>query len=277
MKKYDVFISSKSEDYPYAEDVYNFLCDKGLRVFFADKELEKMGEDEYGNAIDEALDATAHMIVVASSCEHVKSKWVKYEWRTFRNDINSEYREGNLLTVLIGIEPKVLPAGLRHQQSFNFDGFCDGRILNFLKIDHDYDVFLSYSRKDQALALGLYESLKLLGLKVFYDMKSLSSGVDFNEQIVSCMEKSKYFVPILSHHLDSEIDVPTFYRREWAKAIDISKSYGRRFLIPIVEEGVNVLSPFVPREMQDCDYIQYSKEQDISSIAKRLYNLVSVP
>ncbi len=131
--KYDVFLSSKSEDYPYAEEVYNFLQENGLNVFAASKELDKIGEAAYAVAIDAALDATEHMVVIASSIENIKSKWVDYEWRTFRNDLNSGYREGNLLTILSNITPKELPAGLRHQQSFNYNSFKDGRILGFLK------------------------------------------------------------------------------------------------------------------------------------------------
>lgn len=61
------------------------------------------------------------MIVVASSVYNIKSKWVKYEWSTFSNDIKSGYRDSNLLTILSGnIELKTLPTSLRHQQSFNF-------------------------------------------------------------------------------------------------------------------------------------------------------------
>ena len=133
MKKYDVFISSKSEDYPYAEDVYDYLTSKGMTVFFANRELDKIGEADYADAIDTALDDTNHMIVVASSDEHVKSKWVHYEWSTFRNDLNSGYREGNLLTILVKIPPKVLPASLRHQQSFDYESFKEGRIIGYLK------------------------------------------------------------------------------------------------------------------------------------------------
>ena len=68
-KKYDVFISSKSEDYPIAERVYDFLVANGLSVFLASKELEKIGKDDYSEAIDDALNVTHHMIVVASSIE----------------------------------------------------------------------------------------------------------------------------------------------------------------------------------------------------------------
>ena len=130
--KYDVFISSKSEDYHLAEEVYDFLRINGLSVFIASEELKKIGEAQYANAIDEVLDDSLHMIVVASSLNHIKSKWVKYEWSTFSNDLKSGYRDGNLLTILSdGIELKTLPASLRHQQSFHLDLYKD-EILAYL-------------------------------------------------------------------------------------------------------------------------------------------------
>jgi len=53
--KYNVFISSKSEDYHLAEQVYNFLKQKGLNVFLASRELDQIGEAQYANMIDEAI------------------------------------------------------------------------------------------------------------------------------------------------------------------------------------------------------------------------------
>lgn len=41
VKKYDVFISSKSEDYHFANEVYNFLTSHGLSVLLPVKNLEK--------------------------------------------------------------------------------------------------------------------------------------------------------------------------------------------------------------------------------------------
>lgn len=53
---YDIFISSKSEDYPIAEEVYKFMKDAGLSVFLASRELRKIGRAAYGESIDEALE-----------------------------------------------------------------------------------------------------------------------------------------------------------------------------------------------------------------------------
>ena len=135
--KYDVFISSKSEDYHLAEKVYDFLTAKGLSVFLASKILEKLGESEYASKIDEVLDNSTHLIVVSSKLDHINSKWVKYEWSLFSSDLKSGYRQGNLLTILSNsIELKDLPASLRHRQSFRLDAFQEN-IMGYLVTEDD--------------------------------------------------------------------------------------------------------------------------------------------
>ena len=39
MENYDVFISCKSDDYGYAEQVYEFLVSSGKKVFLASREI----------------------------------------------------------------------------------------------------------------------------------------------------------------------------------------------------------------------------------------------
>lgn len=128
---YNVFISSKSEDYPYARQIYNLLVANGLNVFLADTELSKKGIAEYGEVIDEALDSAEHLVVVASNAEYVRSPYVKNEWRIFLEEKRSGRKNGNIITVLKD-ESMVgsLPVSLRLFQSFTFDNF--EKIVGFL-------------------------------------------------------------------------------------------------------------------------------------------------
>ena len=64
--EYDVFISCKSEDYIYAEEIYNFLKENGFNVFLANKELRQMGDSEYRKAISQALKSTYQLIQMMS-------------------------------------------------------------------------------------------------------------------------------------------------------------------------------------------------------------------
>lgn len=130
--KYDVFISAKREDYNLAKGVFRFLVDNGLSVFLANAELGKIGKSQYGEAIDMALDAAKHMIVVASCIDYIRSPFVHYEWSVFSNDLKSGYRSGNLLTILTDeVHLRELPPSLRHQQSYTI-GTYQQEILGYL-------------------------------------------------------------------------------------------------------------------------------------------------
>lgn len=133
MKKYDVFISSKSEDYKLANQVYDFLVKNGVKVFFAYRVLGIYGGATDGDIIDEALDNSTHMVVVSSSIENINSKYVRYEWSTFSSDLRKGYRSGNLFTILTdSVELKELPPSLRHNQAFRFKDYKE-RILSYVK------------------------------------------------------------------------------------------------------------------------------------------------
>lgn len=122
--KYDVFISCKSEDYDFAGKVYDFLTSKGIHVFLASKELDNLAEAAFSQTLDEAIDGSSHMIVIASDIRYLDSRWVRHEWRTFSNDVKSGFRKGNLITILgPGADLKDLPASLRYQQSFTFNNY----------------------------------------------------------------------------------------------------------------------------------------------------------
>ena len=131
--RYDVFISSKSQDYNLATEVYNFLTSHGLRVFLACETLRQAGQARYGAVIDAALDQSTHMIVIATSLEYINSQFVNFEWTTFSNDLRIGKKTGNLLTILgDDINIHDLGPGLRHQESFRFNTYQQD-ILAFLR------------------------------------------------------------------------------------------------------------------------------------------------
>jgi TIR domain len=84
---YDVFISFKNldekgvatSDAQLANEVYNFLTSKGLRVFISTVTLESLGVSNYKKAIDDALDAASIMVAVGTTTENLNSEWVRYE------------------------------------------------------------------------------------------------------------------------------------------------------------------------------------------------------
>lgn len=98
--EYDVFISCKSEDYKYAEEIYNFLKENGFNTFLANKELRQMGDSEYRRSISLALKSTYHLIVFASNADYIDSEWVYYEWDWFLVAKIKGKKQGQLLSIL---------------------------------------------------------------------------------------------------------------------------------------------------------------------------------
>jgi len=80
---YDVFISSKSEDYPFAGVVYDFLEANGVHCFLASRELDKIGEAQYANTIKPP--EKANLSICAYSIEPKAELPV-----SMRNDYNFE-------------------------------------------------------------------------------------------------------------------------------------------------------------------------------------------
>lgn len=182
--KYDVFISSKSEDYHFAEEVYKFLTANGLIVFIASEELKKIGEAQYADTIDDVLDNSTHMIVVASTLSHIKSKWVKYEWSIFSNDLKSGYRNGNLLTILSNnIELRTLPASLRHQQSFHFESYKD-EILDYLQVCHKDENHIQQPIKKQSpsTTVAVFKFYSNENCHIILDGKTIASVVGMSDE-----------------------------------------------------------------------------------------------
>ena len=86
------------------------------------------------NAIDEALDAAKHMVLVTSRPENVRSPWVEAEWGLFINEKRSGIKTGNLLTVIIGdMQPRDLPASLRYYEVIQMKPGALEKILQYVR------------------------------------------------------------------------------------------------------------------------------------------------
>ncbi len=156
MKKYDIFISCKSEDYAKAEPVYYWLVEQGYNPFFAPVSLSMdpsvSGEPVvFGEEIDEALDQSDNMIVFASKAEYVKTGYVKDEWRTFVEEQRAGRKRGNLVTILEKVEVADLPIRLRPVQSFSLSTYKNGllRYMGGNIIAQEQDEIKTREREEQ--------------------------------------------------------------------------------------------------------------------------------
>ena len=139
--KYDVFISCKSCDYSMADEISEFLKEKGLKVFFSKRSIDEEGHSLYEKVIANAIRDSANMIVICSNANYVRddredgSKWVYYEWSTFHQMIlDKEKPEGaDIVTIYTPkANLKDLPRRLRNRQCIPYSEYKD-RILPYME------------------------------------------------------------------------------------------------------------------------------------------------
>ena len=90
-RPYDVFICYKEKDAQgdrtrdsvLAQDLYDQLTSKGLRVFFARITLEQKIGKEYEPYIYAALISAKVMVVVGTKAEYFNAPWVRNEWSRY--------------------------------------------------------------------------------------------------------------------------------------------------------------------------------------------------
>ena len=123
--RYKVFISfkrnaldgsGKTRDYELAADLHRTLKAKGIETFFSEKDLSTL---DFRDEIDDALDEAEILVVVGTNKDHLESKNVKYEWRSFQEDLLGGYKpNGQIYTYIEGMKQEQLPRALRLKQSF---------------------------------------------------------------------------------------------------------------------------------------------------------------
>lgn len=116
-----VFISFASEDRLLAQRLFHhLLTTTKVPVFFSDI---TMGSGAFADQIDRALDSASSFVAVGSRVEHFNKSWVKYEWRNFHNDLNSNRKPSDspFFAFVSGIDPHDLPRPLREQTAVVVD------------------------------------------------------------------------------------------------------------------------------------------------------------
>ena len=136
-----VFISVKNldedgnqtRDADIARELHTYLESEGISSFLSLVTLEAMGAAEYKGTIDDALDSAAVLVAVGTSPENLASRWVRYEWDSYFNDIISGIKpEGKVFSLISGFDPSRLPRALRQTQTFEYEKGGIEYLHNFL-------------------------------------------------------------------------------------------------------------------------------------------------
>ena len=123
---FDVFICYKetnedgerTDDSVLAQDIYDFLTEKGLKVFFARISLEDKLGKQYEPYIYAALHSAKVMLAVGTKYEYFDAVWVKNEWARFLDMMKSD-KSKSLIPCYKGIDAYDMPREFKNLQALD--------------------------------------------------------------------------------------------------------------------------------------------------------------
>jgi hypothetical protein len=112
-------------------------------------------------------------------------------------------------------------------------------------------IFISYASEDRGMAVKLKTALENAKIDVWFDQKMLHAGDQYKSKILRNIEKSSFFIPVLSKKAET-LD-KRFFRLEWEKALDVAKQLPSHFpfIQPIVIDSVSPDSPYIPEGFKE--------------------------
>lgn len=138
----EVFISYKNSDSDgkptadalIAQKLYTCLLERGVTTFFSNVSLMEFGEAAYKQAIERALDEADVFVLIATKAEYIESRWVKYEWNSFHEEILSGDKEEGTIVPYLGssIERRSRPLALRNFETFLTDCDSPEKVADFV-------------------------------------------------------------------------------------------------------------------------------------------------
>ncbi|MCR5296148.1 MAG: TIR domain-containing protein [Clostridiales bacterium] len=123
---FDVFICYKetdengerTDDSVLAQDIYDFLTEKGLKVFFARITLEDKLGQQYEPYIYAALHSSRVMLAIGTKYEYFDAVWVKNEWARYLDMMKSD-KSKTLIPCFKGIDAYDMPREFKNLQALD--------------------------------------------------------------------------------------------------------------------------------------------------------------
>lgn len=138
-------------------------------------------------------------------------------------------------------------------------------ISSSVRVRDDYDIFISYSRRDKDFVRQLWEALTQVNQDVWVDWDDIPPAEDWRQEIYRGIEAAHNFVFVLSPHSTAS----TVCGEELAYAI----KHGKR-LVPIVYQKVedNQVNP----ELAKINYIFFDDSANFESALQKLIHAIEI-
>ena len=141
MEKAMVFISYKNsdgdkitQDAYIAEELYEKLEQNHIPTFYSNVTLHELGESHYKEAIEDALDSSVILLLIGTKVDYIQSKWVKYEWDSFHEEILADAKENAIIIPYLSetIARADKPRALRNLETFSIESDSTDRVVSFI-------------------------------------------------------------------------------------------------------------------------------------------------
>ncbi|MEO8148072.1 MAG: toll/interleukin-1 receptor domain-containing protein [Bacteroidia bacterium] len=109
-------------------------------------------------------------------------------------------------------------------------------------------VFLSYCRDDAATAEKIKNEFERNGIKVFFDVDSLKTGIEYDKILKNAIEECNYFIALISKNSIGDKDRYA-YGTEWNHAIAFDNK--RNYIRPYIIDDTLPVDMSIPREIRD--------------------------
>jgi TIR domain. len=134
----------------------------------------------------------------------------------------------------------------------------------------EYDVFISHANRDKEdMVEALYQSIKRLGISIFYDKESLEWGDEWKKQIIEGTDRAEFAIIVISKN---------FFDREWTERelkefLNRQNRNGQKIILPILHNiTVEQLKEKYPSiaDIQTIDSSKYNCDQIAILFARQL-------
>lgn len=281
--EYDIFLSKNTKDLAEARKIVNLLKFYGLKVFESTQELSNIGKTDYASSIDKALENSRHIIILCSENEFgtgegSDSLWVYYEWSSFRNEILSKRKEGNIAVVLSGgISLSSVAFGLRKYEAFSIDEIEGDKFKKYFMIPNFKSNDGGHKTGNNPIANNQDSScaanIKAFDFGLHFAMNMFANQTN-NDSLYDLNEDYENFKDIPSYQLqtknpDAILDI---MKNAYGDKVARFFSFGQRAgLLSIVilfqKKGANISN-----EQKDVFFIPFMKEGRELNIPEKILN-----
>jgi TolB-like protein/tetratricopeptide (TPR) repeat protein len=136
--------------------------------------------------------------------------------------------------------------------------------------------FLSYASEDVDAAERISNSLRAVGVEVWFDKSELRGGEGWDRQIRQQIHDCRLFLALISAHTESRDE--GYFRREWRLAVERAGDMAedRAFVVPVAIDSTSERGARVPDSFKHVQWTRLPSGEPSRAFVERIRRLMSL-